>query len=291
MTDIVYGNLKVTEDTAKNLDKYCKEVLGISSNNSDDFHCTFIYSRETNTAEELIKLGETINDQISSIPVVASPTDVTRLGDAIVLLLDSELITSFFNQAQSLGASYDYEEYTCHLSLFYTPDRGIDVDDVTLPDFPIRFDRCEVIMSTDEYDPTADKDDIEFLDGISSNPDEMNVEGFGTVKMNFGESIFRNYSVLGKIEEANKSNWSQYWIAKVAKRTKRPQNRLSWKMVKDPKIANGASMMYLVDKDNDVNYLAYNLKTKELSDWMDDDSGEDWNKTDFDIETSGNELE
>lgn len=291
MTDIVYGNLKVDEETAEKLANYCRERLLIESNNKDDFHCTFIYSRETSTAEELMKLGEEINDQIGSIPVVAGATDLMRLGDAIVLKLNSELIESFFTRAQELGATSDYEEYTCHLSLFYSPDRGIDVDDVSPPDFPIRFNRCEVIMSTDEYDPNEEYEEIEYLDGRKPHPETMEVEGFGTVRLQFGESIFRNYAVLGKIEEANKSNWSQYWIAKAAKRLKRPANRLHWKMKKDPNIAGGMNMMYLVDKDSDANYLAYNPKTKELSDWIDDNSGEDWNKTDFDIETSTADLE
>lgn len=284
MTDIVYGNLKVTPETREDLIAYCENELGFYPNNAEDFHCTFIYSRETSTAEELMKLGEEINSQIQSIPVVASPTELTHLGDAIVLKLNSELIEGFFNQAYRLGATHDYPEFTCHLSLHYTTDKEIDIDDRDLPLFPIRFDRCEVIMSTDEYDPLSEHEE-------EPQPETMEVEGFGTVRLQFGESIFRNYAVLGKIEEANKSNWSQYWIAKVAKRLKRPANRLHWKMKKDPNIAGGMNMMYLVDKDSDANYLAYNPKTKELSDWIDDNSGEDWNETDFDIETSTADLE
>ena len=284
MTDIVYGNLKVTSETAEKLADYCRTKLGVESNNKDDFHCTFIYSRETATSEELMDLGAQIDSQISTIPVIARATGIQRLGDSIALTLDSELIESFFIQAQELGASYDYESYICHLSLFYTPDKGIDIDDVTLPDFPIKFDRCEVIMSTDEYDLIVENEDIEFTDEVEDTDTmEMDVEGFGMVNLSFGESIFRNYSALGKIEEANKSNWSQYWIAKTAKRVKRPASKLKWKYRSEKDVYNGDPMMYLHDVERDFDYLAYNINKKQLMDWIDDNSSENWSSEDIDL--------
>lgn len=274
MTDIVYGNLKVNSKTKEDLISYL-ERIGIQSNNTDDFHCTFIYSRNIDKSDELMLLGDTINQEISTIPVSAQPVRLQYLGDSLALILDSEVIESYFQQAIDIGAEYDWPDYLCHLSLTYLKegDQVIDLDNLPIPDFTLSFNQCEVIMSDDDYDPVKENE-----------TEEVDLEGFGTVSMSFGESLFRNYVFLDKIEEANKTTWSQYWIAKVAKRVKRPTNKLKWKGMKD-KQSN--YMLYLHDVEKDVDYLAYDMNKKELIDWIDTPGDkENWSQKNFDIEKS-----
>jgi hypothetical protein len=128
----LYGAVRFSEATKKNLVEYCNKYVGEGCVPADKLHATVVYSRRPVNYKPLGELAE---------PVVIPPSkyQLGLLGDTdcLVLLFQSAWLTNRHMAARNLGASYDYQEYRPHVTLHYACPKHIHPAQLPLPDFPL----------------------------------------------------------------------------------------------------------------------------------------------------------
>lgn len=98
---------------------------------ADDMHVTVVFSRAAFSAEMSRIADEHGTVHGDNIVVRGGKRTVTSLGDkgAVVLKIESADLQSEHAYFRSLGASWDYQEYTPHVSITYN-GRGMDTSKV-----------------------------------------------------------------------------------------------------------------------------------------------------------------
>ena len=96
----------------------------------DDYHCTLIYSKETNldptrVAESLVGFPSEINARVIGVECFDSiPEDGVRdeAKSCIVLRLESDVLNKMHDTLRGIGLHHSYPEYSAHVTLTYNMD-------------------------------------------------------------------------------------------------------------------------------------------------------------------------
>ena len=81
-----------------------------------DYHTTVVYSREGGSALYQYSLAVNNGSTITHV-IEAEPEAFAMLGDCLVLILKSESLQALFKEYVDRGATFDYPEYTPHISI------------------------------------------------------------------------------------------------------------------------------------------------------------------------------
>jgi hypothetical protein len=98
----------------------------------DDLHVTVIYSR---AAVDWLKIGsdDWSNDDKGNLTIKAGgPRVIEKFGDDAIVLAFSNSSLQYRNMsARDNGASWDYDDYTPHITITYQPPPDLDLSKVT----------------------------------------------------------------------------------------------------------------------------------------------------------------
>lgn len=138
----VYSAVQLSDESSEKLLSLMKKV-GIKKDFSDEFHCTTAYSKKPLAIEPVEK-------DIEVSGVVEDWDLMGNNNETLALIIDCEYCRDRWHEFMDMGASWDYDDYTCHLTLCY------DVGDFEMTDdkFGV-FEGIELLF---------DKDIIEEID-------------------------------------------------------------------------------------------------------------------------------
>ena len=126
----MYMAVDFTEATQRAITEYAEIAKVPDPVMAPSLHCTLVYSRTKVPMEP----SHDCNYEIAKVKGLEL-WPVADGKNVLVLTLESKYLTNRFNEAISLGATYDYDEYKPHITLSY--DAG-EFDIASAP--PITFD-------------------------------------------------------------------------------------------------------------------------------------------------------
>lgn len=130
-----YGQLILSTESQNQLSAFISNQIA-SGVDPTTYHCTVMYSRVPVPESENVKVHLPIHAKAKAYEIFPTKTGT----NCLVLLIDSDEITSLHNHMNHLGASYDYPEYKPHVTLAADHDHT----HLDLPDFDLVFDKLEV---------------------------------------------------------------------------------------------------------------------------------------------------
>lgn len=129
-----YSCLKLDHNSAKELKQWCIDN-NISCMPENELHCTILYSKEP------VKKLTILNNK--KISVDAKILKWEKLGDALVLIVNSSKIKKFHELMIKNGGTHDYPEFLAHVSVQYDVSSDEKIPDV-IPNFSLKFNKIEV---------------------------------------------------------------------------------------------------------------------------------------------------
>jgi hypothetical protein len=144
----IYVAVKFKKETLDKIDEYQRRNNIPNPVPKEDLHSTIVYSRANiDWIPE-----ERINLKVNTDTSVLETWDTRGGSRCLVWHYYSSFQHKRFDEAMAKGATYDFPEYKCHITLSY--DVGdFNSDDLHKPDFPILLD-YEIVEELD--DPDAD---------------------------------------------------------------------------------------------------------------------------------------
>jgi len=148
-----YAGVKFSDDTVNALIAYCRDNKIANALGAKDFHSTLLYSRKhLPDYEPQGELTEPYTGTPKEFDVWPSPPNAFKEKETNCLILTydcKELVNRFDFLMDEHDATFDYDEYTPHVTLSY--DAG-DLDVSTLPEFTGQ------IVIASEYEEELDLD-------------------------------------------------------------------------------------------------------------------------------------
>jgi hypothetical protein len=111
-------------------DLYKDFDVGIKTPKSS-LHCTIVYSKEPVDFESIVYEEE----QIATFKEYLLWD--TQDGKTLVMVINADYLKQRHSEAEKLGASYDFDEYTPHITLLKELPEDFEISDIKEPDFEI----------------------------------------------------------------------------------------------------------------------------------------------------------
>ena len=157
-----YAGVKFSDDTVDALIAYCRDNMITNALGAKDFHSTLLYSRKhLPDYEPAGELPEPYIGTPKEFDVWPSPPNAFKEKETNCLILKydcEELVDRFNFLMDEHDATFDYDEYTPHVTLSY--DAG-DLDASTLPAFTGQLEIVSEYEEEEDWDKTCDGDDNE----------------------------------------------------------------------------------------------------------------------------------
>ena len=134
-----YASLKLKPTSQKRLSKWLKATNITTNIDPEEYHCTVVYSRKY--------LPELETKEVH-LPQSATVSGWEKLGNTLVLLLESKSIEKLHTDAKKMGATHDFPEFIPHVSIAsdYTGELPEEI-----PDFKLFFNEYKVEELDTEY--------------------------------------------------------------------------------------------------------------------------------------------
>lgn len=125
-----YAGYRFDKDDLKKVEKWAKDNKIPGAISPDDYHCTLIYSRKP--CPDYKSLGKL------ETPIVVQFGDKeiwdTNDGKTLVIKLHSdEMVERHKAIRKEHGATFDYDEYTPHLTISYDVGKDFNLDELEGP--------------------------------------------------------------------------------------------------------------------------------------------------------------
>ena len=155
MTTGDYGAFRFRTRDLNKLKEFCaKHDMPI---NIDELHCTIIYNRNKFTDETKQKVEELCNTLVDGhIKVKGKAVEIIGKEDNhLVLCLESKELQDIFNAIKDCGATWDFESYKPHVTVYKLEDGQKWVSDIVKekmievnesPDIQMEFEICDFYL-------------------------------------------------------------------------------------------------------------------------------------------------
>lgn len=125
----LYAAVNFHSETVDNLLAYCERNNIKNSLLPEEFHSTLVYSRKPvpDFSPETVvgAMGKPLKIEVWPSP----PNEFKeKQTNCAVLVYESDYMQRRFDHAMSLGATFDYEKYTPHVTLSYDVGDDFDID-------------------------------------------------------------------------------------------------------------------------------------------------------------------
>ena len=128
---------------------WCKQCGFETRLPKEELHVTIAYSREPVDTD-------TIELQTNAMMDMGSVRQLKMFGDAVVLTFQDKELYERWNQLKALGCSWDYDDYSPHITITYNKPHELDINDLIAFNGQLIFSHEELedlnLDKSDEYE-------------------------------------------------------------------------------------------------------------------------------------------
>jgi hypothetical protein len=131
----IYAGYHLAKHSVKSIISWGEKEKINNLCDAKEMHVTLVYSNVIFPFRPKGKLEYPIECKIKSIDLLGKRDDGE--DKALVLVLESNELQKQFKKTIEAGAHWGFPEYIPHVTISVKPDNNIDIDSLSVPDFPI----------------------------------------------------------------------------------------------------------------------------------------------------------